>query len=122
MVGLSMNNTGQIGEELAIQYLTKKGYYILDQNFKVPFGEIDIITEKNNCICFVEVKCRKSKKYGLPEEAITSYKKKKIIRVAQYYIKKKHIKNRIIRFDVVSIQFDQHQLKAIRHITNAFIQ
>ena len=118
--GSGMNDIGQFGEKLACQYLRKKGYSILEQNFTVPFGEIDIIAEKNKLICFVEVKCRKSKKYGLPEEAITSYKKKKIIQVAQSYIKKKRIKDRKYRFDVVAIQFDQHQLAAIRHITNAF--
>jgi len=117
-----MNNLGQIGEDLAIQCLIRKGYQILEQNFKVPFGEIDIIAEKNNCICFVEVKSRKSKKYGLPEEAITPHKRKKIIRVAQFYIKQKQVKNRIFRFDVISVQFDQYILKEIRHITNAFIQ
>ncbi len=117
-----MNNIGQFGEDVASQYLIRKGYHILEQNLKVPFGEIDIIAEKNNCICFVEVKSRKSKKYGLPEEAITSHKKKKIIKVAQFYIKKKKISNRIFRFDVISIQFEQHLLKEIKHIANAFIQ
>lgn len=117
-----MNNIGQIGEHLASQYLSRIGYNILEQNFKAPFGEIDIIAEKKNCICFIEVKCRKSKKYGLPEEAITSYKKKKIIKVAQFYIKKKQIKNRIFRFDVVSVQFEHYLLKEIKHITSAFIQ
>jgi len=117
-----MNNLGHIGEDLAIQCLIRKGYQILEQNFKVPFGEIDIIAEKKNCICFVEVKSRKSKKYGLPEEAITPHKKKKIIKVAQFYIKQKQVKNRIFRFDVISVQFDQYILKEIRHITNAFIQ
>lgn len=117
-----MNDIGQFGEELSCRYLAQKGYSILERNFKVLFGEIDIIAEKNHCICFVEVKCRKSKRYGLPEEAITSYKKKKIIQVAQFYIKKKRIKNRKFRFDVVAVQFDQQQLKEIRHITNAFVQ
>ena len=117
-----MNNTGQIGEDLAGQYLLKNGYTILEQNLKAPFGEIDIIAEKKNCICFIEVKSRKSSKYGLPEEAITPIKKKKIIKVAQFYIKKKQIKNKLFRFDVISIKFDKYFLREIRHITNAFIQ
>ncbi|MFW6149769.1 MAG: YraN family protein [Atribacterota bacterium] len=117
-----MNNTGQIGEDLAGQYLLKNGYTILEQNLKAPFGEIDIIAEKKNCICFIEVKSRKSNQYGLPEEAITSIKKKRIIKVAQLYIKKKNIKNKLFRFDVISIKFDRYLLREIRHITNAFIQ
>lgn len=117
-----MNNIGQIGEDLAGQYLLRNGYTILEQNLKVPFGEIDIIAEKKNCICFIEVKSRKSNKYGLPEEAITPIKKKKIIKVAQFYIKKKQIKNKLFRFDVISIKFDRYLLREIRHITNAFIK
>jgi len=117
-----MNNIGQMGEVLTCQFLVKKGYSILEKNFRAPFGEIDIIAKKNNCICFVEVKCRKSMKYGLPEEAVTSYKKKKIIQVAQFYMKKKRIKNSSFRFDVVAIQFNQQGLQTIKHITNAFIE
>jgi putative endonuclease len=115
-----MNNIGKIGEEIAVQYLAKNGYIILEKNFKVAFGEIDIIVEKNNCICFVEVKSRKSEKYGLPEEAITQFKKNKIIKVAQLYIKKKHIRNKLFRFDVISINLDKRISIIIRHIKNAF--
>lgn len=117
-----MNNIGKIGEEIALQYLVKNGYIILEKNLKVTFGEIDIIAEKNNCICFVEVKSRNSDKYGLPEEAITQFKKNKIIKVAQLYIKKKHIKNKLFRFDVISINFEKCISRKIRHITNAFSQ
>jgi putative endonuclease len=117
-----MNNIGEIGEEIAVQYLAKKGYIILEKNLKVNFGEIDIIAEKNNCICFVEVKSRKTMKYGLPEEAITQLKKKRIIKVAQFYIKKKHIRNKLFRFDVISINFEKIISGKIRHIKNAFSQ
>ena len=117
-----MENIGEVGENLARNYLVSNGYCILEINYTVPFGEIDIIAEINRCICFIEVKCRKSRKYGLPEEAVTSHKKKKIIKVAQFYINKKKIKNKLFRFDVISVQFEQSLLKEIKHITNAFIQ
>ncbi|MFW6148489.1 MAG: YraN family protein [Atribacterota bacterium] len=116
-----MENIGEVGERLASKYLVKNGYHILEINYTVPFGEIDIIAEKKRCISFIEVKCRKSQKYGLPEEAITSHKKKKIIKVAQFYINKKKIKHKYFRFDVISVQFEESLLKKIRHITNAFI-
>jgi putative endonuclease len=117
-----MSNIGKIGEEIAAQYLIKNGYNILDKNISAPFGEIDIIAEKNNCICFVEVKSRKTEIYGLPEEAITKMKKNKIIKVAQFYIKKKHIKEKLFRFDVISIYFNKNTRQKIRHIKNAFSQ
>ncbi|MBN2394993.1 MAG: YraN family protein [Candidatus Atribacteria bacterium] len=115
-----MMSLGKIGEELAKNYLSKNGHTILEQNYKVPFGEIDLISEKDHCLCFVEVKARKSISSGLPEESITIFKKKKIIQVAQCYLKKHHIIDKKMRFDVISIQFDQHRLKEIRHIINAF--
>lgn len=115
-----MDNIGYVGENLARAYLLKKGYRILEQNYKVSFGEIDIIAEKNNCICFVEVKSRKSDKYGPPEEAITRHKQKKIIKVAQLYIKQKRTEDKYFRFDVIALIFDNHSLKDIKHIVNAF--
>jgi putative endonuclease len=119
-----MNNIGKgkAGERLASNYLKKRGYRVLEENYKVSFGEIDIIAEKSNYICFIEVKCRKSNRYGIPEEALTTYKRNKIIKVAQFYIKKKNIKNKYFRFDVISILLDNNSLKEIKHITNAFIQ
>lgn len=117
-----MNKIGQFGENIAYNFLIKKGYNILENNYTVSFGEIDIIAEKNNCISFIEVKCRKSNQYGLPEEAITEYKKKRIIRVAEYYIKRKNINNKIISFDVIAIQLNENKLKKISYFPNAFIK
>lgn len=116
-----MELTGNKGEGIACQYLIKNGYKILEKNFKVSFGEIDLIVNKNNIICFVEVKTRNSLIYGLPEEAITEKKKSKIIKVAQYYIKKKHLYNYLFRFDVISIKLKNNNLENIKFIKNAFM-
>ena len=75
-----MNSIGDSGEELARTYLFKKGYRILEQNYKASFGEIDIIAEKNNCICFVEVKSRKSNKYGSLKKPLLTINKRKLSR------------------------------------------
>lgn len=114
------NDLGKIGEEIATKYLTKKGYRILVKNYKVSFGEIDIIAEHRNCICFVEVKLRKNIKYGYPEEAINYFKKRKIIRVAQFYLNQKGIDNKLLRFDVISILCPNGLIEEIKHIINAF--
>lgn len=116
-----MKSLGSKGEDIACQYLIKNGYNILEKNFKVSFGEIDVITNKNDIISFVEVKTRTSLKYGLPEEAITEKKKLKIIKVAQYYIKKKHLYNYLFRFDVISVQLKNNNIENIKFIKNAFI-
>ena len=117
-----MNKIGQLVEKIAYYFLIKKGYCILENNYTVPFGEIDIIAEKNNCIYFIEVKCRKTNKYGLPEEAITDYKKKRIIRVAEYYIKRKNINKKIISFGVIAVQLNKNDLEKIDYFPNAFIK
>ena len=116
-----MKFTGSKGEDIACQYLIKNGYKILEKNFKVSFGEIDLIVNKNNIICFVEVKTRNSLIYGLPEEAITEKKKSKIIKVAQYYIKNKHLYKYLFRFDVISIKLKNNNLENIKFIKNAFM-
>lgn len=68
---------GREGENLAVDYLLKKGYKILEKNFRCSFGEIDIIAKDGNFIVIVEVKRRMSDKYGEPEFAVNHKKQKK---------------------------------------------
>lgn len=102
-----LRNKRELGskyEDIASEYLRRSGYIILERNFSCRDGEIDIITKKNNLICFVEVKYRSSMKYGMPSEAVDIRKQQKIIRTANYYIIKNHLSyDNMYRFDVVSI-------------------
>ncbi len=111
----NLRNIGTKGENLAEQYLRKKSYKILCKNFRTPFGEIDIIAKHGETIVFVEVKLRKTKRYGTPEEAITSYKKRHIIKSAFFYLKRYSLFEISIRFDVIAIS-----PSAITHYENAF--
>lgn len=78
---------GAFGEEVARNYLLKKGYKIIFSNFEInKKGEIDIIAIKDNSIYFAEVKYRKSDKYGDPLEAIGSYKLNRIYKAIDYYL------------------------------------
>ncbi|HDH06133.1 MAG TPA: YraN family protein [Nitrospirae bacterium] len=96
---------GQRGEGLAVEFLKKKGYKIIKQNYKTRIGEIDIIADDGGTLVFVEVKTRESIAYGMPFEAVTRYKKRKIANVALLYLKKiKEVPP--CRFDVVSIYYD----------------
>lgn len=82
---------GNLGENLALKHLKNKGYKIIERNFRSRFGEIDIIAvdpstgSGQGVLVFIEVKTRWSEKFGLPEEAITPWKIKRIIKAAQYY-------------------------------------
>ena len=76
---------GKWGEAVAMEYLRTKGYAILENNFRTPFGEIDIIASVEGLIVFVEVKTRTSRTFGLPEEALTYRKLKHMRSCAEYY-------------------------------------
>ncbi len=94
---------GDIGENKAVNYLTDKGYEILETNYKNKLGEIDIIAKDGERIVFVEVKARATAKYGYPREAVNEYKQRKIRMVAESYLKSKRLLNSYIRFDVIEI-------------------
>ncbi len=77
--------TGSLGEKIAVEYLRKQGYKILEQNFSKRWGEIDIIAIDGDTLVFVEVKTRTSNQFGTPLEAITPWKLKTLIRTLQFY-------------------------------------
>lgn len=91
------------GELVAAKFLKKKGYNILQRNYRRKAGEIDIICYDHGSIVFVEVKTRGSDSYGAPELSVTEAKKSQIIKVASYYIAEKKIEGIDVRFDVVSV-------------------
>ena len=111
---------GKTGEEIALKHLKKKKYEIVQRNFRFFKGEIDIIALDKKELVFIEVKTRKSKVFGLPEEAVTKQKQQQIRRIAQGFIAKKNIQNTKCRFDVLSVLFTENGKFDINHIKNAF--
>ena len=97
---------GKQGEEAAVSFLKKKGYRILQKNFRCSLGEIDIIAEHHRAVVFVEVKSRTGEEFGHPVEAITAIKRNKISRVAQVFSSRHNLQNRDLRFDVVTVAGD----------------
>lgn len=116
---LNRRKQGSEGEELAAAYLEKEGLKILEQNYRFERGEIDLIAEEGGEIVFIEVKARKSKEYGDPEDSITPQKEERIRAVAEGYLFEHQIEGRPCRFDVVAIEY-QNGKPTIRHIRNAF--
>ncbi|MFT6868555.1 MAG: putative endonuclease [Cyclobacteriaceae bacterium] len=106
---------GKYGEDLAVSYLKKKGFEIVERNYRHSHGEIDIIgMMKNELLIFVEVKSRKGNNYGEPETFVSSAQQKLIISTAEHYI---YAINwmKDIRFDIVSIIGQK-----VDHIEDAF--
>ncbi|RKX59856.1 MAG: YraN family protein [Thermodesulfobacteriota bacterium] len=111
---------GKKAEEIAEAFFREKGYHIVERNYQVPCGEIDLILEDRSRVIFVEVKSRVNAKYGLPQEAITYHKRRQIIRVAKWYLQERGCLDREIRFDVLAIRFHGFKKPAIEHIPWAF--
>ncbi len=99
---------GDIYEERAVEYLKNHGYFILCKNFRCRLGEIDLVAREGGSLVFIEVKYRKNQRRGLPEEAVTPAKQRRICRTADYYRMKKGYGDGIsFRFDVVAILGEQ---------------
>ncbi len=113
-------NKKEIGnryEKIVEKFLEKKGYKIIQSNYRNFIGEIDIISKYKNCIVFIEVKARKSDKYGLPRESVTKRKIDKIRKCSLMYLRDNNIYDHPLRFDVVEVYINE---KKINHIKNAF--
>jgi len=98
---------GRTGERLAAEELVRRGYRILEKNFRCSYGEIDLVAEDEHDLIFVEVKTRRGNAYGLPEDAVTFRKRQKLVQVASYYLDLHACSERSWRIDVVAVQLSQ---------------
>lgn len=103
IMNLFNKSVGDFGEKAAIDFLQKKGFRIIDKNFRLRLGEIDIVAVKNKKLHFIEVKTRIGLSKGYPHEAINFYKIKRIEKLVNLYLKDKNMKNRKLSLDVISI-------------------
>ncbi|MDD5670179.1 MAG: YraN family protein [Candidatus Omnitrophica bacterium] len=113
---------GQRGEMIGWGYLVKKGYQILEKNYRCPLGEIDVIAQKDKGrrLAFIEIKTRSSHRFGYPEEAVHASKQRKLIRLAQWYLKEKKWGDIAVTFEVLAIDWKGPADPEIRLIENAF--
>ncbi|MCX8044442.1 MAG: YraN family protein [Desulfobacterota bacterium] len=116
---ISKKSLGAIGEQLAIDFLKKNDYRIVCQNYRCPFGEIDIIALKKDVLSFIEVKTRRSEQFGHPQEAIHGRKQHHIAKVALAFIQRYRLQDKKAQFDVVAVYItrDGHRIEFIQ---NAF--
>lgn len=102
---MSTITTGLSGEELACKFLIKQGYKILERNYRIRGGEIDIVCKDGEYLVFVEVKTRYSHEYGLPSQSITPWKIKALLKTAAFYVQKIGWGNGPYRLDLVGIDY-----------------
>lgn len=120
---MTVNNAKQLlgreGERLAEQYLNKKGYKVIERNYRCRGAELDLIVLDRRVIVFVEVKTRTGHGFGSPFEAVEFHKQQKMIQAAQYFLNEKKLYQRDARFDVVGISWPAGE-PVVEHIENAF--
>lgn len=110
---------GKLGEETATTYLVKQGYRIIQRNFKARYGELDIICVKDDTLVVVEVKTRIGEEFGKPEESVTPWKLREVVKTAQYYKLLHEELPESMRIDVIGIQFDDTEAPIyFNHIQN----
>jgi putative endonuclease len=115
---MKSQKTGEYGELLALEYLEKLGHKLVTTNFRYKrLGEIDIITNFNNILHFVEVKTRKNDNYGFPFEAVNYKKLGKIIKVAEVFRDQNSLTNLDYQFDIVSITLNPTKIEYFENVT-----
>jgi len=113
-------STGRRGEDLAVRELQRRGYAILARRYRTRFGEIDIIAEDSGAIVFVEVKARRTMRFGSAAESIPFWKQRRIAAMALDYLAWTGRLNTACRFDVVAIDGLDGPREDVRVYANAF--
>ena len=113
------NDFGNIGEKLALDYLIKKGFSILEKNWRFRKAEIDIIAIKNKTLVIVEVKSRSSDYFGNPQDFVNPKKIALIVEAANEFVIKKDL-DVDVRFDIIAILKQNNKLH-LEHFEDAFL-
>jgi putative endonuclease len=97
---------GKAGEDLAARVLKQQGYKILERNYRTPLGEIDLVARHQGDLVFIEVRTRRSLRFGTPLESLSFAKQQRLRRLAEYYVKRRKLPPTAMRLDVVAIIWD----------------
>ena len=112
------NDLGKLGEELAVEFLRKGGYEILETNWTFQKAEVDIIAQKENTLAIVEVKTRSSLEFGLPQDFVKPKKIQLLVKAVNEYVVSKNLDIEV-RFDIIAIH-KEGKSYVIEHLKDAF--
>lgn len=111
---------GQRGEALAAEKMLAGGYLIVDRNYRCQAGELDLVTRQGELWVFVEVRTRRGRRYGTPEDSITPRKRAHLIAAAQTYLQDHDLNNVNWRIDLVAVELSEiGQLLRVEQLENA---
>jgi putative endonuclease len=119
-VNLDRITLGKSGENYACRELERRGYAIIARRFRTRSGELDIVARDGDTLVFVEVKARRSSRYGAPLDGVTLLKRRRLLRVAAEYVLLKGVCNATCRFDIVSVLFGEGLRPRVEVLKNAF--
>jgi putative endonuclease len=111
---------GREAEDAAAVALEQAGLRVVARNVRLPEGEIDLVCRDRDVVVFVEVKCRHARWGDAPGAAVSWWKQRRLVRLAQHYLKWKRLEDRRCRFDVVEVTVADDGARALRHIRSAF--
>jgi putative endonuclease len=112
------NDLGKLGEELAVEFLEKNGYSILETNWTFQKAEVDIIAKKDSILAVVEVKTRSSIDFGLPQDFVKPKKIQLLVKAINEYVISKDLEVQV-RFDIIALHREGKRFK-IEHLEDAF--
>ena len=115
------NHTGLLGEKMAAEYLLKKGFSILHQNWRHGHWEVDVIASNNDVLHFIEVKTRRTKKFGFPEEDVTKKKIENLINASEEFL----FLNagwKLLQFDILSINLTKNMPVEFFFIEDVYVK
>lgn len=119
---MSTKITGNYGEDLACDFLKKNGYKILERNYLIRGGEVDIVARDGPTLIFIEVKTRYSHEFGPPAESMTFWKIKALLKTAKFYVQKINWGEGEYRLDFISVDFAENpedpKIELIKNITS----
>jgi putative endonuclease len=98
------DRVGSYGEQVAVNHLQRNGFVILDRNWRCELGEIDIIAKDGDCLVVVEVKTRRSERFGSPAEAVTVAKLARLRRLTGRWIAEAGVHPPRVRIDVLAVR------------------
>jgi len=117
---INRRSIGQAAEEAAARWLARAGLAVLERNVRFREGEIDLVCREGDVVVFVEVKCRRPRWGEGPGDAVSWDKRRRLVRLAQHYLRARRLDHARCRFDVVAVTAERDGTHTVRHLPSAF--
>ena len=117
--GMERKQYGDEGEEAAVRFLEARGYRVRARNFSCRYGELDVVAEHGDTVCFVEVRMRSTAVWGDPSHTVSFAKQRRVVKAALHYLQTQRLREKMIRFDVISV-VGRGERATVEHLPGAF--